>query len=57
MTYIKTYVPDYEELLKWNANEIVERFRKYDTLIGDSKSIDYINEVLKKYYEKNKISN
>ena len=56
MTYIKTYVAEYNELLKMNTDEIVFRYRKYDCLIGDIKSIDYINEILKKEYEKNQIN-
>tara|TARA_Y100000385_G_scaffold144941_1_gene150543 strand:- start:1640 stop:1813 length:174 start_codon:yes stop_codon:yes gene_type:complete len=56
MTYIKTYVAEYNDLLKMNTDEIVFRYRKYDCLIGDTKSIDYINEILKKEYEKNQIN-
>tara|TARA_B110000467_G_scaffold162728_1_gene186731 strand:+ start:1335 stop:1508 length:174 start_codon:yes stop_codon:yes gene_type:complete len=56
MTYIKTYVAEYNELLKLNAEEIVFRYRKYECLIGDERSIDYINRVLKEHYEKNQIN-
>tara|TARA_R100000734_G_C3293805_1_gene85238 strand:+ start:452 stop:613 length:162 start_codon:yes stop_codon:yes gene_type:complete len=53
MTYIKTYVPAYEDVITWKTIDIVNRFRKYDMLIGDEKSIDYITNILKKYYEEN----
>ena len=53
MTYIKTYVPAYEDVITWSTIDIVNRFRKYDMLIGDGKSIDYINGILKTHYEKN----
>jgi|TARA_B100000902_G_C27144507_1_gene830405 hypothetical protein len=53
MTYIKTYVPAYEDIITWSTIDIVNRFRKYDMLIGDGKSIEYINNILKKYYEEN----
>jgi|SaaInlV_120m_DNA_3_1039746.scaffolds.fasta_scaffold56334_1 hypothetical protein len=56
MTYIKTYVAEYNELLKLNTEEIVFRYRKYECLIGDERSIDYINKVLKEHYEKNQIN-
>ena len=53
MTYIKTYVPDYEDIITWKTLDIINRFRKYDILIGNEKSIDYINNILKNYYEEN----
>ena len=53
MTYIKTYVPAYKDIITWSKIDIGNRFRKYDMLIGDGKSIDYINNVLSKHYEKN----
>tara|TARA_B100000927_G_C16408019_1_gene446155 strand:+ start:969 stop:1130 length:162 start_codon:yes stop_codon:yes gene_type:complete len=53
MTYIKTYVPAYEDIITWSTIDIVNRFRKYDVLIGDENSIEYINNTLKKYYEEN----
>tara|TARA_B110000285_G_C14992141_1_gene546899 strand:+ start:584 stop:757 length:174 start_codon:yes stop_codon:yes gene_type:complete len=56
MTYIKTYVAEYNELLKMNTDDIVFRYRKYDCLIGDERSIDYIKKVIKEDYEKNKIN-
>ena len=31
---------------------VYQRFRKYDCFIGDGKSIKYIENVLKNYYEK-----
>jgi len=52
MTYIKTYVADYNDLIKMSTSDIVFRYRKYDCLIGDTKSIDYVNKVLKEEYEK-----
>ena len=54
MTYIKTYVAEYNELLKLNEEEIVFRYRKYECLIGDGRSIDYINKVLKRWNTKEK---
>lgn len=52
MTYIKTYVADYNDLIKMSTSDIVFRYRKYDCLIGDTKSVDYVNKVLKEEYEK-----
>jgi len=52
MTYIKTYVADYNDLIKMSTSDIVFRYRKYDCLIGDTKSIDYVNRVLKEEHEK-----
>jgi hypothetical protein len=56
MTYIKTYVADYNELINMSTSDIVFRYRKYDCLVGDERSIDYINKVIKEDYEKNKIN-
>ena len=56
MTYIKTYVADYNELINMSTSDIVFRYRKYECLIGDERSIDYINKVIKEDYEKNKIN-
>ena len=56
MTYIKTHVAEYNELLKMNTDDIVFRYRKYECLIGDERSIEYINKVLKEHYEKNQIN-
>ena len=52
MTYIKTYVADYNDLIKMSTSDVVFRYRKYDCLIGDTKSVDYVNKVLKEEYEK-----
>ena len=56
MTYIKTYVADYNDLIKMSTSDIVFRYRKYDCLIGDTKSVDYVNKVLKEEHEKNQIN-
>ena len=53
MTYIKTYVPAFKDIITWSKIDIVNRFRKNDMLIGDGKSIDYINKVFTNHYEKN----
>ena len=53
MTYIKTYVHAYKDIITWDKVDIINRFRKYDSLIGDSDSIEYIVNILKKYYEEN----
>jgi hypothetical protein len=39
-----------------NTDDIVFRYRKYECLIGDERSIEYINKVLKEHYEKNQIN-
>ena len=52
MTYIKIHVPAYEDIITWKKYDVYQRFRKYDCFLGDGKSIDYIEKVLKSYYEK-----
>ena len=48
MTYIKRYVQEYDELLKMGDDQILVKYRKYDCLTGDTKSVEYVLEVIKK---------
>jgi hypothetical protein len=55
MTYIKTFLPKYEDLIKiveQNPN-VINYYLKYDCLIGDTKSIDFLNE--KRNQKQNKL--
>ena len=55
MTYIKTFLPKYEDLIKiveQNPN-VINYYLKYDCLIGDTKPIDFLNE--KRNQKQNKL--
>lgn len=58
MTYIKTYLPDAEDLrdLIEEKGEIAifKKYKKYDTLIGGAESVNIVNEILYKFYNSKK---
>ena len=56
MTYITKYLPKLEDLkkeLESNPNA-VKHYLKYEGFIGDSDSIDYLDETIKNYLKENK---
>lgn len=58
MTYIRTILPEPEELRKMIASQgettIFKKYKKYECLQGSAESAKIINEILYKYYNKKK---
>lgn len=53
MSYIKVYLPELDELknrIRTNTDGLLY-YSKYDTFIGSSESMDYLNKKLKEYYD------
>jgi len=46
MTNVKAFVPEYEEIIKWDKERIIKRYKNVEIFIGNSDSIKYINKVL-----------
>ena len=58
MTYIRTHLPEPEVLRKMIAEQgettVFKKYKKYGSLLGCAESINIINEILFKYYNKKK---
>lgn len=53
MSYTHTHLPSLEDLkqnIETNPNAL-RYYSKYDTFIGSSESIDYLDKKLKEYYD------
>jgi hypothetical protein len=56
--YVGNVLQIQKELDEYGLDEFVRIYTKYDSLTGDSESIDFIESIVKKYYnEKYIISN
>ena len=52
--YVGNILQIQKELDEYGLDEFVRRYNKYDSISGDSESIDFIEGLIKKYYnEKN----
>jgi hypothetical protein len=56
MSYTHTYLPQFSDLkenIEANPN-VLRYYAKYDSFIGSTKSINYLQKKLKEYYENKK---
>lgn len=51
MTNIKAFVPDYEDIIKWDDDRIIKRYKNVEILIGNSDSIKHIHKILDKHFK------
>lgn len=50
----KRYVPDIDELMKFDKERIIKMYHNVEILIGSSDGIKYINKILKEYGKEEK---
>ena len=48
--YVGNVLQVQKELDEYGLDEFVRRYSKYDSITGDSESIDFIEGIVKKYY-------